>query len=185
MRMDRNRLAGENVRLTGLRASDVSAILAWREDTRFLRLWNSDPLVGRSEAKILEWIDEANRPTTGMAFAIRLHQEEDLIGIVGLDEIEWPNRVASLGIGIGDPDHWGKRYGTDATRLMIDYAFNELNLHRLQLTVFEFNARAIALYEKMGFRKEGTFRQFMERDNKRYDMLLYGLLRSEWKVTPQ
>ena len=105
-----------------------------------------------------------------MVFAIRLLDQESIIGTVGLAEIEWPNRVAWLGIGIGNPDDWGKGYGTEATKLIIDYAFKELNLIKLQLTVFDFNDRAITLYEKMKFIKEGTFRQFLERDGKRYDI---------------
>ena len=82
---------------------------------------------------------------------------------------------------LGNPDDWGKGFGTEAARLLIDYAFQELNLFKLQLTVFDFNDRAIALYKRMKFKEEGTFRQFMERDGKRHDMLLYGLLRSEWQ----
>jgi len=64
--------------------------------------------------------------------------------------------------------------------LLLDYAFGELNLHRVQLTVFEYNERAIALYEKLGFRREGVYREFMQREGRRYGMYLYGLLHSEW-----
>jgi RimJ/RimL family protein N-acetyltransferase len=66
-------------------------------------------------------------------------------------------------------------------RLALDYAFSELNLHRVQLTVFAYNARAIALYEKLGFVREGVYREFLHRDGVRYDMYLYGLLRREWR----
>jgi RimJ/RimL family protein N-acetyltransferase len=89
--------------------------------------------------------------------------------------------VAWLGIGIGDREQWGKGYGREAMELVLRYGFHELNLHRIQLTVFEYNERAIALYEKLGFRREGVYREFMQRDGKRYDMLLYGLLRREWE----
>ena len=116
-----------------------------------------------------------------MAFAIRLVEKEEIIGTIALDDIEWPNRTAGLGIWSGTSDNWGKGYGTEATNLLIAYAFNELNLFRLQLTVFDFNLRAISLYEKLSFKREGTFRQFMERDGKRHDMHLYGLLRHEWE----
>ncbi len=177
----KNIMAGNLVRLTSLRSEDASTILKWRDDTRFTRLWNSDPLFVRSEAQIREWIDGLGKTDRELALAIRLLEEERIVGTVGLDEIEWPNRVASLGIGIGCPDDWGKGYGTEATNLLIRYAFNELNLFRLQLTVFEFNSRAIALYEKLKFQREGTFRQFMERDSTRHDMYLYGLLRGEWE----
>ena len=115
-----------------------------------------------------------------LSLAIRLLEHERIVGTVGLDEIEWPNRVANFAIAIGCPDDWGKGYGTEAANLLAGYAFNELNLFRLQLTVFEFNSRAIALYETLKFQQEGTFRKFMERDGTRHDMYLYGLLREEW-----
>ena len=176
-----NIMAGNLVRLTSLRSEDASPILKWRDDTRFTRLWNSDPLFVRSEMQIREGIEGLAKTERELGFAIRLLEQDRLVGTVGLGEIEWPNRVASLVIAIGCPDDWGKGYGTEATNLLIGYAFNELNLFKLQLTVFEFNSRAIALYEKLRFQREGTFRQFMERDNTRYDMYLYGLLREEWE----
>jgi RimJ/RimL family protein N-acetyltransferase len=64
--------------------------------------------------------------------------------------------------------------------LILRFAFHELNLHRVQLTVFEYNARAIALYERLGFRREGTYRETLLRDGKRFDMYLYGMLSHEW-----
>ena len=172
---------GDKIRLTGLKKEDATSILRWREDTRFLRLWSSDPLIDRSEGSIEKWIDEVGNTRNEITFGMRLTDQEDLIGIIGLSEIEWSNRVASLGIGIGQPVHWGKGYGTEATHLLVNYAFNELNLYRLQLTVFAYNTRAMALYERIDFRKEGTFRLFAARDGQRYDMYLYGLLRDEWQ----
>ncbi len=62
-------------------------------------------------------------------------------------------------------------------------AFDELGLHRLTATVFSYNPRSIALLEKLGFRREGTFREFLLRDGERHDMLLYGLLRREWAAS--
>ena len=86
-----------------------------------------------------------------------------------------------LSIGIGDQSNRGKGYGSEAMRLIIDYAFFELNLHRIQLTVFDYNQQAIALYERLGFQREGVFREFGQRDGKRYDMYLYGILYEEWE----
>ena len=70
----------------------------------------------------------------------------------------------------------------EALRLMLRFAFHELNLHRLQLTVFAYNEAAIRLYERLGFQREGAFREYLLRDGKRYDMLLYGLLAREWEA---
>jgi len=62
------------------------------------------------------------------------------------------------------------------------FAFDELNLHRVTATVFSNNERSIALFEKLGFRREGVYREFLQRDGRRYDMYLYGLLRPEWEA---
>lgn len=64
---------------------------------------------------------------------------------------------------------------------LIAFAFNELNLHRIQVTVFSYNERSISLVEKLGFQREGVYREFLQRDGRRHDMVLYGLLRHEWK----
>ncbi len=90
--------------------------------------------------------------------------------------------MAWLAIGIGERENWGKGIGGEAMTLALDFTFRELNLHRVQLTVFEYNERAIALYERLGFVREGVCREFMQRDGRRYDMYLYGLLRREWEA---
>jgi hypothetical protein len=73
-------------------------------------------------------------------------------------------------------------YGYEATQLALNFAFNELNLHRVQFTVFSYNQASIALCEKCGFRHEGIYREFIQRDGKRYDMYLYGIVRHKWEV---
>ncbi len=64
--------------------------------------------------------------------------------------------------------------------LILRFVFHELNLHRIQLTVFSYNERAVALYENLGFTREGVYREHLQRDGQRHDMYLYGLLRREW-----
>jgi RimJ/RimL family protein N-acetyltransferase len=113
---------------------------------------------------------------------VRPLDENTLLGFVEIDGILWPHQVGWLSIAIGDPAHWGRGFGTEAMQLLLTFAFDELNLHRVQLTVFSYNERAIALYEKIGFQREGTFREFLRRDGLRHDMHLYGLLRREWRT---
>lgn len=176
-----NLLRGERIRLTALNKKDIPTLVRWEEDTTFLRLFNSNLARPRTEAAIAAWLDEIDKANNELAFAIRLLETNDLIGIVGFDGIAWNNQVAGFSIGIGDQPSWGQGYGFEATQLPLTYAFNELNLHRLQLTVFSYNERAMALYEKCGFKREGVFREYLQRDGKRYDMVLYGLLRHEWE----
>ena len=89
--------------------------------------------------------------------------------------------IGWVAIAFGDEANRGKGYGYEAMQLLLKFAFHELNLHRVQLTVFEYNIRAIRLYEKMGFVREGTQREFLQRDGRRYDMYFYGLLVHEWE----
>ncbi len=130
-----------------------------------------------------EWIEKElakDKPDFTM-FIIRRLEDGRLIGEIGLDAPIWSHGDTYVGIGIGEKDCWGKGYGTDAMRLILKYAFSELNLFRVSLTVFEYNPRAIRSYEKAGFKFEGRMREFLFRDGKRYDLIFMGLLRSEWQ----
>ncbi|MEP7191056.1 MAG: GNAT family protein, partial [Roseiflexaceae bacterium] len=114
---------------------------------------------------------------------VRLLDGDELLGIVELDSILWPHRHTWVSIAIGEATNQGHGYGAEALGLALQFAFQELNLHRVQLTVFSYNQRAIALYEKLGFQREGIFREHLERDGTRFDMYLYGILRPEWLAT--
>jgi RimJ/RimL family protein N-acetyltransferase len=85
-----------------------------------------------------------------------------------------------VGLGIGETNYWSKGYGTDAMNVLLRFAFIEINLRRVTLTVFEYNPRAIRSYEKAGFRHEGRKRQLLHREGKRWDELYMGILREEW-----
>jgi len=178
--MEENYLRGGSVRLTAVRKDDAATIARWDEDAGFLRLQGTDVAAPRSAERITAELERISEESDSVMFAIRPLQTDELIGTVGFYEIEWANGNAWLGIGIGDRRNWGKGYGADALRLILRHGFGEMNLHRISLTVIAYNTRAIALYERFGFRREGVFREFGCRDGRRYDLLLYGLLRSEW-----
>jgi RimJ/RimL family protein N-acetyltransferase len=175
-------LRGTKVRLATLSKDDAPRIARWHEDAGYLRLQETNRALPKSTAQIEAELDQLDGSADTILFGIRTRDNDELVGTVGFYEIEWSNQVAWLGMGIGDRGAWGKGYGTEALRLALQYAFDELNLHRLTLTVIDYNERAIALYEKAGFRREGVFREFGQRDGKRYDMYLYGLLRPEWEA---
>jgi RimJ/RimL family protein N-acetyltransferase len=112
-------------------------------------------------------------------FAIET-QDETHIGNLGLHDIDSENRRAMLGIVIGRKDYWGRGYGTDAIRTALGWAFGYLNLHRVYLTVYAYNARAIRCYEKCGFQHEGSMRQARYTHGRYYDELMMGILRDEF-----
>jgi len=170
-----------NVRLTALTQNDLSTITHWHQNAGFLRMFDALPSYPKTEEILSRWLEERHQATDVFLFAIRLHDNDDLIGYIEIDEILWSQQVGGVTIAIGDPQNWGKGYGYEAMQLALRFAFYELNLHRVQLTVFNYNQRAIALYEKLGFQREGVYREFIQRDGKHYDMYLYGLLRREWE----
>jgi RimJ/RimL family protein N-acetyltransferase len=173
-------LRGTQLQLAALTQQDLTYIAHWQQNTTFLRFFDALPAHPKGADALGKWLEDRHKDKNAFLFAIRLLDDEALIGYAELDGILWPHQVGWLSIAIGDPAHWGRGYGTEAMRLLLDFAFDELNLHRVQLTVFGYNTRAINLYEKLGFQREGTFREFLQRDGTRHDMYLYGLLRSEW-----
>jgi RimJ/RimL family protein N-acetyltransferase len=174
---------GELVRLT-MEEPEVRAKLEaqWQRDSEFNRLADNDPRGLESEKKIKEWtekqLEQGFRPDR-YPFSIRALADDRLIGFVGL----WLNLIHSeawVGIGIGERDYWGKGYGTDAMKLVVQYAFEELGLQRVSLGLHEYNARALKSYEKVGFRLEGRTRKDVLREGRRTDTFWMGILRAEW-----
>ena len=160
--------------------ADAGTMQVWHRDTEFFRLaygrvaqpWSAEQIKRRIE----EHASEANEPV----FAIRTLADNRLIGQIGM-WMEQPHGDAYLWILIGDRAYWGKGYGTDAMRVMLRYAFEEMNLHRITLRVFAFNQRAIRSYEKCGFVHEGKSRASLNKMGQRWDEIWMGLLRRDWE----
>ncbi len=179
--IDSQLLRGERVWLTALSRADVPVIARWEYDSEYLRLMDASPARPRSEDEIARWLESVSKSQHEFTFGIRLTDSDDLIGWAQLDGIDWVHGTSALGIGIGNRTFWDSGYGAEAMELLLRFAFDELNLHRIYLTVFSYNQRAIRLYEKLGFQLEGRHREHLQRDGQRYDMLLYGILNREWR----
>ncbi|MEW8955860.1 GNAT family N-acetyltransferase [Clostridium sp.] len=177
----RELLKGTKIKLTYLKDEDIDAFTHWYEDTKFLRLYSSEPSIPKSPSEISKIFDEVKNSPTSIGLAIRDILSNEILGYLELDGVNYNNGTSWIAIAIGDSKNWGKGYGTEALNLALDFSFNELNLHKLQLTVFEYNKSAIKLYENIGFKKEGSYREYIHRDGKRFDMYLYGMIKSEYK----
>ncbi len=176
-------LRGETVRLSA-EDPDLMAGCFWRwnQDSEWERLLDSDPSRLLSEKKWKEWLNkdlEKGGPDD-VFFAIRTLEGDTLIGFVALFNLFMQHGDTLVAIALGEREYWGCGYGTDAMRVMLRYAFKELNLRRVGLIVFEYNARAIRSYEKAGFTREGRVRGAMQRDGRRWDFLYMGILKEEW-----
>jgi RimJ/RimL family protein N-acetyltransferase len=181
--MEKDLFRGKLVRLVVDDPQTVAeAFSRFTRDTEYWRLANSNPVRALSSKAVMEWLERNPENERGdqFIFSIRTLQEDLLVGDVGLDGVQWNHGDAFVGVGIGDREYWGKGYGTDAMRLILRYAFVELNLQRVSLNVFEYNLRAIRSYEKIGFIHEGRQRGVLKRDGRRYNLVFMGILREEW-----
>ena len=152
--------------------------------------WVNDPEVTRTLAiglRVMDvraeevFIEKTNASAHDVLFGIVARETGQLIGSTGLDQIDFQNQSASFGIMIGEKSEWGKGYGTEATALVVQYAFGELHLNRVQLHVYEYNLRGIRVYEKVGFRREGVLRQEHVYDGRFWDTVVMAILREEWE----
>ena len=151
---------GQLVRLTTMNPeTDAELVARWNRDSEYLRSLDSEALHLLPAKKIKEELEREIERSDGFVFMIHTLADDRPIGFIELDGIRWTHGDAWVGIGIGEREDWGKGYGTDAMRVLLRYAFAELNLHRVSLDFFEYNVRAGRSYEKAGFVVEGRKRQ--------------------------
>jgi RimJ/RimL family protein N-acetyltransferase len=117
-----------------------------------------------------------------IVFTICRTEDNEPIGQTALVRIDWVGRMAIFYIGIADKSNWNKGYGSEATRLVVDYSFNTLNLNRVQLHVAVENATAVKVYKNIGFEIEGTLREAMYHKGKYCDFYVMGILRKDWDI---
>ncbi len=181
--MNKDLFKGELVRLCSAEIDEKAEMGSQSSrDSEFQRLSMSDISWPISKKKVKDWLEKEldKEPEDTFLFDIRTLAGDRLIGGVGLDGVKWAHGDTFVGIGIEDREFWSHGYGTDAMRIILRYAFQELNLHRVSLDVFEYNERAIRSYLKCGFNIEGRARQMLNRDGQRWDLIFMGILREEW-----
>lgn len=175
-------IQSSNLYFSNIEKEDMEYLYQWFSDKDFLKYYDYVPPVPQSKEEINQTFYDYETKDESIVFAIRLKSDNKIIGIAGFDDIVKSNKVATLFIGIGNRNLRGKGYGNESLKILLDYGFNDMNYYRIQLNVLEFNTSAIKLYERAGFKREGVFREFVFRNNKRYDMFLYGLLKNEYDL---
>jgi len=177
--MDDALLRSKRIRLVAVDPEQIAPLFArWGRDADYLRQLDSNPAQLWSASAIQRWIkkEQEKDGLRDLVFMIESVKEAKPIGFVALDGIQWSHGEAWLGIGIGERAYRGQGLGTEAVRLILQYAFTELNLHRVSLSVFEYNPRALRSYEKAGFQVEGRERGALKRDGRRWDLIFMGIL---------
>ena len=114
-------------------------------------------------------------------FAVRLLENDELLGNVGFKSVGEIHRTAEMGIMLGNPKYQRKGYGMEAINLLLDYGFSFLNLRNISLSVFEYNEPAYNLYKKVGFKEVGRLRKALEIMGKTYDVIIMDMLKEEFQ----
>jgi RimJ/RimL family protein N-acetyltransferase len=170
---------GEFVRLGAMLPEHYTTLLEWDDLLEIQRLADDEPIRPHTPAQRDEEYRRFQKDTV-FAFSLFRLTDDQLIGSCVLAHVDPRSRSAGLGIVISAPGAAGQGCGTDALRLLAAYAFDELNLNRLELEVFDFNAPAIRAYEKAGFQTEVVKREALYREGKFHHVYVMSLLRSEW-----
>lgn len=172
--------SGKRVRLRKMSSEDASTYHEWRNDIEVMQFTNPslDVFTYADTENFVKSITESNN---SRSYIIEDIEANKPIGVTSLINIDYGNRNAECIIDIGDKNYWSKGFGKEAFRLLLDFAFNELNLHKVYLRVFSFNERAIKLYQKLGFYKEGELEEQFYRNGAWQNVVFMGLLKRNYK----
>jgi len=173
-------MTGEKVYLRPLGRDDLNeTYLGWLNDPEVTRYLEAR-LSSYNKSKLEDYYDHFEGAPDIRFLAVVEKNSNLHIGNVKLEPINWVHRTTVFGILIGDKSKWGKGYGTEATRLAVEYAFEHLNLRKVSLGVVTTNIAAVKTYEKLGFVTEGTKRQEVLMCGKLEDVFWMGLLKNEY-----
>lgn len=175
-------LRGEKVTLRALRRDDLPRQCEFNNDVEIELLGGGDIPEPQSLERLEAQFDDNVRQSERNGASFAIEADERFIGSCGFFHFDLSAGTAELGIGIGDRAYWGKGYGRDAVRVLLDYGFRLRNLRKIWLTVNGNNPRAIRAYLACGFREEGRQRAQVWNDGGYVDLVFMGVLRDEWQA---
>ena len=172
-------LRGKRLYLRPPTKEDIPYFLRWmndREVSQYLAVFL--PL---TEADELEWLDRLRKnKECHIVFVIVDTKTGKPIGTMGISDIVWKDRRATTGAVIGEKSYWGKGYGSEAKMLLLDYAFNTLNLRKIVSHVHAFNGRSKAYSEKCGYKVEAVLKQEIFKNGRYHDLIVMAVFKKNW-----
>ena len=169
------------VRLRHLEESDTDSLFEIFSDREALRFWGFPPFNERAEAaKLLAEIHDYFRQKTLFQWGIAQKTDDKIIGTSTLFRLDEQSRRAEIGY-ILNRRHWGKGLAIEALTALLNFAFEKMNLHRIEADIEPRNAASVKTIERLGFRREGYLRERWIVGGEIQDSLFYGLLRSDWE----
>jgi RimJ/RimL family protein N-acetyltransferase len=175
-------IAGEHVILRAFERDDAERCYRWMNDPNIVRtLKTRYPIAFQTEVQWLERAMEAS--PTERHFAIERKDDRSHIGNGSLHDIDWVSRTGWFGLFIGEPSAWNRGFGSDAIKTLVRFSFDEMNLHKLRINVFEYNERAKHVLLAAGFVQEGKLTRDFYREGTYHDIVVFSIFRDS--VAPQ
>ncbi|MFW9820927.1 MAG: GNAT family N-acetyltransferase [Candidatus Thorarchaeota archaeon] len=172
-------IEGETISLIPHNSEYINLYIKWFNDPKVRKYAREIIPIRIDEAK--KWFEESKRGIPeDVGFVIWHKKDKKPIGTIELNMINWVDGWANLGATIGEPTYWNKNLTTEAAKLVIEYAFNELNLNKLQACAAVKNIGSWSVIEKLGFEFEGFGKKEMYVDGIYLDEKRYGLLKEDW-----
>ena len=172
------KIKGEKVGLAVITREDLPKFVEWLNDPEVSIYLDPTRIFHMEDEE--EGYESMRKSDRDIVLAIVTLPEEELIGSIGLHITSRWSGSAELGIFIGRKEYWGKGYGREAIKLMLDFGFNVLGLEHVWLRVKDFNKRAIRCYKAVGFREVGRLRKAARQPDGRHDVLIMDILREEF-----
>ncbi|MGV9249867.1 GNAT family N-acetyltransferase [Streptomyces sp. NPDC003697] len=177
-------IEGKTVRLRALRAEDAEHHVRWRNDPEVVH-WatGGDPRFGPVTAEAVALGFETMLrldPRESAVLTVEDLADGTVIGMVDYRDLDPIAGQATVGVTIGERDRWGRGHGSDALRLLVAHLFGSFGLHRIGLDTWSGNERAVRAFTGLGFREEGRRRGAVLVAGRRYDTVLFGMVREEW-----
>ena len=169
-------IAGEHVILRAFEREDAERCYRWMNDPNIVRTLKSRyPIAFQNE---IEWLDRAmHASATERHFAIERKDDRSHVGNASIHDIDWVSRTGGFGLFIGEPSAWNRGFGTDAIVTLVRFAFDEMNLHKLRINVFDYNDRAKHILETHGFVQEGRLAREFYREGTYHDIVILSIFR--------
>lgn len=172
-------LNGKTISLKPIDSIDIDTIMVWRNNLEVKSGIMSHPFPVTKEMEV-EWYNKviSSKESNIVYFKIVLNKGNICIGYVLLNNVNYINSNAYLGIVIGDEINRGKGYAKETMELLLDYAFNYLNLNKILLEVNEENTPAVKLYKRLGFAIEGNLKENYFSKGKYHNILIMSIFKN-------
>jgi ribosomal-protein-alanine N-acetyltransferase len=174
-------LETERLSLGEFTAADETAIHSYGSDSEVTRFTSWGPNTPEMTHAVLHsWLeDQKNWPRGSIALGVELKSESRLIGGTGFAQIDNETGTGTFGYVL-HKDYWGRGFATEITRAVLQFGFEQLNLHRIVAECFAENRPSFHVLEKSGLRREGLFRKAIQKRGDWHDLYLYSIFREEW-----